>query len=59
MAIVMTINHGPNKGISYVDDSCVVKTQAEVDKILKNIGRIYYEDELEKYMKKIKEEQAI
>ena len=59
MAIVVTKYHGPNKGVSHIDDSCCVRTQAEIDEILKNCGRIYYEDQLEQYLKKIKEEQAL
>ena len=46
MAIVMTINNGPGKGVSRIDDSCVVKTQEEVDRILENCWRIYMESEI-------------
>ena len=49
MAIVMTLNHGENKGESYIDDSCVVKTKAEVDKIISNYYNLYIQSELQKY----------
>lgn len=51
MAIVMTINNGPGKGVSRIDDSCVVKTQEEVDRILENCWRIYMESEIRKQLK--------
>lgn len=46
MAIVMEIDHGPGKGKSYIDDSFVVKTQAEVDDILRVCQRVYAESVL-------------
>lgn len=30
MAIVMSMSHGEHKGMSYIDDSCVVKTKEEL-----------------------------
>lgn len=49
MAIAMTIDFGEHKGHGYVDDSCVVKTQAEVDQIITNCYRLYVQSELQKY----------
>lgn len=34
MAIVMSMSHGEHKGMSYIDDSCVVKTKEELDRKL-------------------------
>lgn len=43
MAIVMIVEHGPGKGRTKIDDSCVVKTKEEVEQIYENCSRIYYE----------------
>lgn len=40
MAIVMTNDYG-SKGVDMIDDSCVVKTQAEVDEILRVCQEVY------------------
>jgi hypothetical protein len=53
MAIVMVIDHGPGKGKTYVDDSCVVKTKEEVEQIYRNCSRIYYEAMLEQERRKL------
>lgn len=41
MAIVMSMSHGEGKGMSFIDDSCVVKTKEEFDRIQQNCNRIY------------------
>ena len=43
MAIVMTIDYGPGKGKTFIDDSFVVKTKEEVDRIYETVSRNYYE----------------
>lgn len=40
MAIVMKEDYGP-KGVDIIDDSFVVKTQAEVDEILRVCQEVY------------------
>ena len=40
MAIVMKEDYGP-KGVDIIDDSFVVKTQAEVDEILRICQEVY------------------
>ena len=54
MAIVATYNFGEGKGVAYVDDSCVVKTQEEIDGILNRLYKICEASELIR----IKKEQA-
>lgn len=39
-----------------VDDSCCVKTQEEIDAILRRIGEIWYNDLLKKEVRRIKQE---
>ncbi len=41
MAIVMSMSHGEHKGMSFIDDSCVVKTKEEFDQIQRNCNKIY------------------
>lgn len=55
MAIVMTVDHGPGKGKTYIDDSCIVKTKEEVDRIIENISRIVIEDRVRQIRKRIDE----
>lgn len=60
MAIVMTIDHGPGKGIDYIDDSCVVKTKEEVEQIRRNCGEIAFRDYLKKeHMRRKQEKKQI
>jgi hypothetical protein len=46
MAVVMDYYEG--KTHCMVDDSCVVKTQAEVEQILQNLYNIYLQSEIAK-----------
>lgn len=59
MAIVMVLNHGEHKGVSMIDDRCVVQTQAEVDKMMANCGKYYAESELQKYYQRKQAEASL
>lgn len=49
MALALTINFGEHKGHGYVDDSFVVKTQEEFDRMTENCYKLFVKSELQKY----------
>ncbi len=54
MAIVMEIDHGPNKGKSYIDDDCCVNPK-DVERILQNCVEISMRDYIAQAMRMVEE----
>lgn len=59
MAIAMKIDFGPGKPKVIVDDSCVVKTKEEVDRIIEECSRCYYESIIKKERARLEKQKAL